>query len=206
MVFIYKIKNIINNKCYIGWTSKSVDFRWSQHKSDALKTKDNRKFYNAIRKYDVNSWDITIICEVENKKIALKKEMEYIKLYDTYHNGYNSTLGGEGNIGIIMSEDSNFKRSQKLKGFKKPNGFNVGIVHSQETKNKISNSHLGKKKPWVKWSEEQILKRGISRRSLSKEQYDLMIKLREQKMTTKEIAKIINTSNDIVKKWIHKPW
>jgi group I intron endonuclease len=206
MVFIYKIENINNNKCYIGWTSKSVDFRWSEHKSDAIKIRDNRKFYNAIRKYGVDSWNVTTLCEVNSKEIALKKEIKYIQLYDSYRNGYNATLGGDGNNGIIMSEESNIKRSEKLKGIKKPKGFNVGRIHSDETKDKISKSHIGKKKPWVKWSEEQILKRAMTRRSLTKEQYDLMIKLRGEGMITKEIAKIINTSNDIVKKWMHKTW
>ena len=206
MVFIYKIENINNNKCYIGWTSKSVDFRWSEHKSDAIKIRDNRKFYNAIRKYGVDSWNVTTLCEVNSNEIALKKEIKYIQLYDSYRNGYNATLGGDGNNGIIMSEESNIKRSEKLKGIKKPKGFNVGRIHSDETKDKISKSHIGKKKPWVKWSEEQILKRAMTRRSLTKEQYDLMIKLRGEGMITKEIAKIINTSNDIVKKWMHKTW
>ena len=206
MAFIYKIENIINNKCYIGWTSKSVDFRWNEHKSDAIKIRDNRKFYNAIRKYGIDSWNVTTLCEVDSKEIALKKEIEYIQQYDSYHNGYNSTLGGDGNNGIIMSEESNIKRSKKLKGTKKPNGFNLGRIHSNETKNKISKSHIGKKKPWVKWSEEQINKRAMTRRSLTKEQYDLMIKLRSEGLITKEIAKIINVSNDVVKKWIHKTW
>ncbi len=206
MAYIYKIQNIINNKCYIGWTSKSVDFRWKEHKSDAIKIRDNRKFYNAIRKYGVDSWNVIILCEVETKEVALKKEIEYIKIFDSYSNGYNSTLGGDGNNGIIMSEESNIKRSEKLKGVKKPNGFNVGRIHSDETKDKISKSHIGKKKPWVKWSKEQISKRAMTQRSLTKEQYDLMNKLRGEGMITKEIAKIINTSNDVVKKWIHKTW
>jgi TFIIF-interacting CTD phosphatase-like protein len=70
MVFIYKIENINNNKCYIGWTSKSVDFRWNEHKSDAIKIRDNRKFYNAIRKYGVDSWNVTTLCEADSKEIA----------------------------------------------------------------------------------------------------------------------------------------
>ena len=98
------------------------------------------------------------------------------------------------------------QRSKKLKGVKKPDGFNIGRVQTQETKNKISQSNIGKKKAWVKWSNEQIKKRSLTRRSLNKEQYDLMCKLRADGLITKEIAKIIGVSNDIIKKWIHKPW
>ena len=206
MSFVYKIQNIVNNKSYIGWTSRTVDFRWDEHKKNALKFKDNRKFYNAIRKYGIDSWNVITLCEVENKDDALKKEIEFIILYDSYNNGYNSTLGGDGNNGIIMSEESNLKRSKKLKGVKKPDGFNIGREHTKEIKNKISQSHIGKKKPWVKWSNEQIKKRSLTRRSLNKEQYDLMCKLRSDGLITKEIAKILGVSNDIIKKWVHKTW
>ena len=61
-------------------------------------------------------------------------------MYNSYNNGYNSTLGGDGNNGIIMSEESNLKRSKKLKGVKKPDGFNIGRVHTNEIKNKILKS------------------------------------------------------------------
>ena len=50
---------------------------------------------------------------VEESKI---KERFYINLFDSYNFGYNSTLGGDGNNGIIMSEESNKKRSQALQG------------------------------------------------------------------------------------------
>ena len=206
MAVIYKIENRINNKCYIGWTSKTVSSRWIEHKRDALKNKDNRKFYNAIRKYGIDVWDIHMICEVDNKDLAIKKEIEFIAFYDSYVNGYNSTLGGDGNNGIVMSKESNAKRSEKLKGIKKPSGFNLGRIHTDETKNKMSSSHIGKSKPWVKWSDEQIKKRSMKRRSLTKEQYDIMNELRSSGMITKKIADVIGTTNDIVKKWIHRKW
>jgi group I intron endonuclease len=206
MAFLYKITNTKNNKCYIGWTNKTIESRWKEHKSDALKVRDNRKFYNAIRKYGVDSWEVEMICEVNDKKDAILKEIELISSHDSYNNGYNSTLGGDGNNGIKMSEESNKKRSESLKGRKKPDNFNNGRKHSEVTKNKISTSHLGKKKPWVKWTKEQILDRGMKRRSLTKEQYEHIIKLRNEGMITKKIAEIVGTTNDIVKKWIHKTW
>jgi group I intron endonuclease len=206
MAIIYKIENTINKKCYIGWTSKTLDIRWEQHKKAALKNKENRKFYNAIRKYGTDVWDVQLVCEVNTKDLATKKEIEFIALYDSYTNGYNSTLGGDGNNGIIMSEESNKKRSEKLKGIKKQIPGFLGRIHSDESKKKISLSHIGKSKPWVKWSDEQIKKRSMKRRSLTKEQYDQMIELRSEGIVTKKIAEIIGTTNDIVKKWIHLKW
>lgn len=35
MAFIYKIKNNINNKCYVGKTEESIEKRFSQHISES---------------------------------------------------------------------------------------------------------------------------------------------------------------------------
>ena len=35
--YIYKITNKVNNKCYIGQTSKPVQIRWNEHKNDSKK-------------------------------------------------------------------------------------------------------------------------------------------------------------------------
>lgn len=206
MAFVYKITNKLNNSSYIGWTGKSVQERWKEHKFYALNKKSNRKFYNAIKKYGTECWDIYTLLEVNTIEEAKNAEIKFIKEYNTYYNGYNATFGGDGNNGIVMSSESNHKRSVALKGKKKPIGFNINRKHSDTTKIKISKSHEGKKKPWVKWSDTQIKKRSIIRRSLTKEQYENMLELRKSGFTTKYIANHLKVSNDIIKKWIHKEW
>jgi group I intron endonuclease len=206
MPIVYKITNTLTKKSYIGWTGKTVEARWQQHKKSALKNKVNTKFYNSIRKYGVDCWQVDTLQEVSTNCEAKQLEIDFISKYKTYENGYNSTFGGDGNNGIIMSEESNIKRSNKLKGIKKPKGWNLHRTHSESTKNKISNSHLNMKKPWVKWNDEQIKKRSMPRRSLTKEQYDKMQTFRKDGMVTKKIAEILGVSNDVVKKWIHKDW
>lgn len=51
MSFVYKIQNIINNKSYIGWTSRDVDFRWDEHKKKRFKDyKEVIPFVNSVMK------------------------------------------------------------------------------------------------------------------------------------------------------------
>ena len=90
---IYKAHNPINGKCYIGQTIHSLTKRMNDHKSSS-KAKDYH-FYYAIRKYgfDTFEWEVLKTAPVEELS---KWEMYYIGLYDSYNNGYNSTLGGEG--------------------------------------------------------------------------------------------------------------
>lgn len=111
MAYIYKVRNVINNKVYIGKTNTSVSLRWNRHIRDAFSTVDGYykydfKFYRAIRKYGWRNFEVTTIGEYPDNIIS-QKEVEYISIYDSYHKGYNSTLGGEGNSKIeISSEDA----------------------------------------------------------------------------------------------------
>ena len=146
MAYIYKITNTKNNKAYIGYTSKTVEGRWDEHLHDALTYRDNRKFYNAIRKHGTECWEVETLLEVNNASEAKIKEIEFIALYETYDNGYNATKGGDGNNGIVMSEESNKKRSDALKGIPKSEKTIEKFrqrTQTQESKDKISEAHLG---------------------------------------------------------------
>ena len=99
MPFIYKIYNDINNKFYIGKTSKTVNDRWQEHIYTALyrKQKRNFKLYKAIRKYGIEHFFIEEIEEC-NKDSVDEREKYWIKQYDSFNNGYNMTEGGDGTI------------------------------------------------------------------------------------------------------------
>lgn len=203
---VYKITNNANGKSYIGFTGNTIFERFEQHKKDALKIRDNRKFYNAINKYGVDVWKIELLESFDTAEIAKQKEIELIEKFNTYNDGYNSTKGGDGNNGIIMSEESNAKRSKALKGIAKNYIRMHGKIHSEESKKKISESHKGKKKPWVKWEKSVIEKRAMTRRGLTEDQYNLIQEFTKQGLTSREISEKIKLSNDMVKKWRLKEW
>ncbi len=206
MAIVYKITNSVTNKCYIGYTSHSVTERWNQHVRRSSKYKTNVKFDNALRKYDMSNWTVEILEDGLSVKESKVKEQFYINLFDSYNNGYNSTLGGDGNNGIIMSEESNKKRSEALKSKPKNYVRMHGKTHSSDSKSKMSKSHLGMKKPWVKWSDEQILKRALTRRALTFEQYQELHILKTKGFTRKQISEQLKVSLDVVKKWTNRPW
>jgi DNA invertase Pin-like site-specific DNA recombinase len=62
------------------------------------------------------------------------------------------------------------------------------------------------KKPWVKWTQEQIIKRAMTRRALTEQQYNQIHELRKTGLRICDIAKQVNTSSDLVKKWLKKSW
>lgn len=94
MGYIYKITNKINNKIYIGQTIKTVEKRFTQHKNNANKPYFSQIIlYKAMNKYGIQNFTCEQLEEVENDKLD-EREKYWIQYYNSYHDGYNSTLGG----------------------------------------------------------------------------------------------------------------
>jgi len=97
---IYKITNRSNSKVYIGYTSRPLKFRISQHKRDSkYQTKKyDVKFYRAIKKYGWNKFDWEVIYQSKDKNHTKNVMETYFitEVYNSYYNGYNATKGGDG--------------------------------------------------------------------------------------------------------------
>lgn len=122
---IYKATNTINGKCYIGFDS-NWPFRLNNHK----KTPNKTKFHNAIRKHGWESFEWEILYQSMDGHHCLKEmESYFIREYNSFNNGYNMTLGGEGTIGYKHTTET----KKKISKFGSENPF-YGKHHSNETK------------------------------------------------------------------------
>ena len=93
MAYIYVITNNLNSKQYVGKTERpDVRIRFNEHLREALKHPD-RPLYRAINKYGKENFSIETL---EQTNDAENREIFWIKELDTYRNGYNATLGGDG--------------------------------------------------------------------------------------------------------------
>lgn len=100
MAYIYLIENEINHKKYIGKTVFPIEKRWKEHQRDCLKRRnEKRPLYNAMVKYGIENFSIQCIEEVEASR-APERESYWIKYYNSYEDGYNATLGGDGKLRI----------------------------------------------------------------------------------------------------------
>ena len=94
MGYIYKITNNINNKVYIGQTVKSLQKRFTQHKNNSNKEYFSQiVLYKAFNKYGIENFTFEGIEEVPNEQLD-EREKYWIEYYNSYLEGYNSTLGG----------------------------------------------------------------------------------------------------------------
>ena len=130
---VYLHTNLINNKKYIGITSQTPQKRWR----NGLGYKDG-VFRLAIDKYGWENFSHEILFSGLSETEAKNKEIELISLYNTTDRnyGYNRTKGGDGAAGIEVSEDTREKMSKS----------HLGKRHSDATKEKISNAAKGNKK------------------------------------------------------------
>ena len=105
MGYIYKITNDINNKVYIGKTMDTIQHRWQEHCHDYLKRdEEKRPLYRAMKKYGIEHFHICQVEEVIDWEELSKQEIYWIAYYDSYHNGYNATIGGDGRPWISKDE------------------------------------------------------------------------------------------------------
>lgn len=96
--YIYCITNKVNNKCYVGKTLDSVESRFKSHIYDSTKQAEkDRPLYAAFRKYGIESFDIETLEEVPYEKLN-EREQYWIAEKNSFHNGYNATLGGDGKV------------------------------------------------------------------------------------------------------------
>lgn len=97
---IYEIKNCVNGMRYIG-QSIHIDARIKQHFYSAFQqhsTEYNTNLSKAIREYSQKNFTSRVVelCDIDKLD---QKEVEWIAKFDTYHNGYNMTPGGENRRG-----------------------------------------------------------------------------------------------------------
>ena len=120
---VYCIENRINNKKYIGITTRSLQKRFKEH------CKAESAIGRAIRKN-------FIYYELERastKKELFELEKYYIAKYKTFKNGYNSTIGGDGvvydnSLDVILTK----KQTKFVEIVESENKKNINIKTSSE--------------------------------------------------------------------------
>ena len=130
-MIVYKHTCRENGKCYIGLTVKTMEARWTEHCSDARRNK-KRKFFAALNKYGTENWDHEILFESNNADEIVSKEIEYIELFDSVKNGYN-TSKDKFRTGITHSPESIEKMREsriKVHEIKRQNGTEGGWTRS----------------------------------------------------------------------------
>lgn len=183
---VYLIKNKTNGKVYVG-SSINVRKRMIQHLSHLrIGIHHSKYLQRAWNKYGIDNLSVHIL---EYTKDILKRELYWMNFYQSYrnNNGYNICKIPNTTFGRFHSEETKRKMSINRSGILVgENNHFYGKQHTIESKIKISNANKG----------------NLSGAKNHKYRHDLdnhlILKLYNEGMKMKEMAKLFNASRDTI--------
>lgn len=188
---IYMIRNIVNHKSYIGQTIQNWERRVKCHFWEANRpVYEETKFNKAILKYGRANfvWKLIINCD---KYQLDNMEIFYIKVFDSYINGYNSTVGGQGTTSLHISNIT----KNKIREFQIKYNSNPEVINRKREQMSGNNHH-------------QYNKFGINNKNFGlireKTKSNIIIDVREKRnkgLSISELAKQYNKCNKTINNW-----
>ena len=159
-VVVYRARNLVNGKSYIGFTAKGLAARRRRHLKDAKNLALTYPFYNAIRKYGPENFAFEVIMDFQgDEELAKIFEREAI---EGWKPEYNLAAGGEGGTmhastrakigaanrgrpsklkGRVLSEETRANMRAAQKGHP---AYNKGTTRSAEAIRKTSEANRGR--------------------------------------------------------------
>jgi len=148
---VYKIRNLVNGKLYIGSAAqrRGIVQRWHTHKKLLRKGKHYAiHLQHAWNKYgaDAFAFEVIIYCDPENclmyEQIAL----------DHYKPEYNTLQIAGNRLGFVVSDITRSKLREKARG----NKHFLGKKHSKDTRTKMCKAQRGENNPSAKLTHNQV--------------------------------------------------
>lgn len=138
---IYLITNLINDKKYVGLTTRSIDIRWKEHCRHS-----SQRIDEAIQQYGKDNFTIEKIEDCLDELLD-EREKYWIEYYNSYENGYNNTPGGRDLIEVYYPKKLDKTRELWNKGLGQKKisdelGINIETVHNYLLKLGISSEEI----------------------------------------------------------------
>jgi group I intron endonuclease len=151
---IYKITNKKNGLIYIGCTINSLEQRFNEHLYRCFNTDYKSKLYNSMKKYGKENFTIQLIEECD-LRVIYETEKKYVKQYNSYTNGLNSTIGGEGCLGYVHSDEIRKKISEGTKNGDSHKGKTYEILYGDRAIEEKEKRKLSVTQGWGKLTTEE---------------------------------------------------
>ena len=195
-----------NNKKYVGITN---NFRSRKNKHKFRSTSfeySHLKLYRAIKKYGFDNLIWKNYKQYKNRKDANNAEIKLISQLDTTNIkfGYNTTLGGEGSIGLSPTAETREKISKANRNRPKPPGFSEHL----------SKLRTGSKNPMYGKKSSKKQKRAVSKATSGENNINAKLsnrqanKIREKyksgKYLIKDLAELYNLNINIISRIIKR--
>lgn len=136
---VYRYQNlIVPTASYIGTTGAKYQ-SWRAGRN-GNKYMECSKFGPAIIEYGWPNFKYEVLEDGLTKEEAFEREKYWIQYYDSVNQGYNTSLGGKGCLGVPRSEKQKEIVRQRSLG----NKYGLGVIHSEEYKQKMSEKMMNR--------------------------------------------------------------
>lgn len=173
MGYIYRIKNIVTGKYYIGESKdKNIQSRWNTHIRLVNQNKGCPALRDAVKKYGWDKFKFEIICICFDSDRYIY-ERHYIQKYNSQvPNGYNITKGGEGGgfEGKTHSESTRKRLSEaSTKYYSDPEKRKENSVRVKEAMKSVNiRERMQKSEKWKKAVEKMKQGKKVSEETKQK--------------------------------------
>jgi group I intron endonuclease len=152
MFSLYWIVNTVTMKGYVGFTGRTFERRFEQHKKSA-RNGSTWLLHASMRKHGVENFRVYHLSTVADRAAAVALETRFIVDYATRAPlGYNMTDGGDGATGYRHTEEWKTELGRRGRGRKcSPEQVAamstrmLGWVPSDETRQRMGESQRGRK-------------------------------------------------------------
>ena len=99
---IYRWKNLVNGKCYVGQTHRPIGDREDEHIRKSRMAQPPTEISRAMKEFGREEFDFKILHDnITDSQLANELEVEEIKSHNSYHDGYNCDKGGMHGFWLI---------------------------------------------------------------------------------------------------------
>lgn len=198
MYYIYCYTNRLNNKKYIGKTN-NIERRKREHLSTAFNknSKDyNLLFHQKIREYGIENFSFEILDKSEEKDEINYLEIFWIEKVNSFiknNQGYNLTIGGDGNSYSKFSKEEIYKIKDMI-----TSGVNYDLICKEFKISKTFISNINYGKFFYDENEKYPLFQYLYDEEIYVNLYNL---LKNTKLSYTEISKKLNLCDSTIKKY-----
>jgi group I intron endonuclease len=95
-VIVYLIQCTLNNRFYVGKTTRTLQERWLEHIRDARSGRRPGDLYEDLRRFGAEAFTITELGIAYCQRRLNQMERKYIRLHGATINGYNKDVAAHG--------------------------------------------------------------------------------------------------------------
>jgi group I intron endonuclease len=95
-MIVYLLRNKLNDKCYVGKTTRTLKSRWRQHRTEARIGRLNQPLYRDMRAHGAAAFDVELLGKADCQRRLNQMERKFIRQFNSVADGYNQACASFG--------------------------------------------------------------------------------------------------------------